>query len=45
MSFKIVTDSSSNLYTLPGCDYAYVPLKINCDEGNLSIILILTLRQ
>ena len=33
MSFKIVTDSSSNLYTLPGCDYAYVPLKINCDEG------------
>lgn len=28
MSFKIVSDSASNLLTLPGADYASVPLKI-----------------
>ena len=28
MSYKIAADSSSNIYTLSGTDYAYVPLKI-----------------
>lgn len=28
MNFKIVSDSSSNIFTLPGVDYATVPLKI-----------------
>ncbi|MGN0628707.1 MAG: DegV family protein [Oscillospiraceae bacterium] len=28
MKFRIVSDSSSNVFSLPGVDYAYVPLKI-----------------
>lgn len=31
MNFRIVSDSSSNLYTLSDVDYAYVPLTIHCD--------------
>ena len=33
MKTKIVVDSSSNLYTLSGVDFACVPLKIVTDEG------------
>ena len=32
MKTKIVVDSSSNLYALPGVDFACVPLKIVTDE-------------
>ena len=32
MKRKIVLDSSSNLWQLPGVDYACVPLKIITDE-------------
>lgn len=32
MTYKIVTDSSSNLHTFSGIDYACVPLTINTDE-------------
>ena len=32
MSFKIVSDSASNILRLPGIDYACVPLKILTDE-------------
>lgn len=31
MNYKIVSDSSSNIFDLPGANYAYVPLKINAD--------------
>lgn len=43
MCFKIVSDSSSNLYNLEGIDYSYVSLTINCenrefkDDANLDI--------
>lgn len=30
MSFRIVADSSSNIFELEGADYSYVSLKINC---------------
>ena len=33
MKTKIVVDSSSNLYTLSGVDFACVPLKIVTDDG------------
>lgn len=33
MAFRIVADSSSNLYHLEGTDYKYVPLKIRCEEA------------
>jgi len=33
MSFKIVTDSSSNIFEVPGVDYACVPMKIITREG------------
>ena len=33
MAFRIVADSSSNLYHLEGADYKYVPLKIRCEEA------------
>ena len=32
MKTKIVVDSSSSLYALPGVDFACVPLKIVTDE-------------
>ena len=32
MKTKIVVDSSSSLYALPGVDFACVPLKILTDE-------------
>ena len=32
MKTKIVVDSSSNLYELPGAEFACVPLKIVTDE-------------
>ena len=32
MSFKIVSDSSSDLYTLSGIDYESAPLKIITDQ-------------
>jgi len=32
MQYKIVSDSSSNLFALPGANYAYVPLKIISPE-------------
>lgn len=31
MDFKIVADSSANLYAMEGVAYEYVPLKINCE--------------
>lgn len=33
MAFRIVADSSSNLYRLEGADYKYVSLKIRCEEA------------
>ena len=33
MNYKIVTDSSSNLFSLEGADFASVPLKINTAAG------------
>ncbi len=32
MNFKIVSDSSSDVFELEGIDYAYAPLKITCGE-------------
>ena len=32
MTYKIVSDSSSNLFSMDGVDYAYVSLKINSPE-------------
>ena len=32
MSFKIVSDSASDIHSLPGVEYQSVPLKINTDE-------------
>lgn len=33
MSYRVVADSSSNLFELPGVDYAFAPLKIVTDEA------------
>lgn len=32
MSYKIVADSSSNVYSIKGCDYSFVPLKVTLGE-------------
>lgn len=32
MNFKLVSDSASNLFSLPNSDYAFVPLTIHCEN-------------
>lgn len=36
MNYKLVSDSTSNVFEMSGIDYAYVPMKINC--GDLEFI-------
>lgn len=45
MSFKIVSDSASNLLTLPGTDYASVPLKIVTSQEEYVDDMDLNVRQ
>lgn len=36
MNFKLVSDSTSNVFEMEGVPYAYVPMKINC--GNMEFV-------
>lgn len=36
MNYKIVSDSASNLFSLPGSSFSFVPLTIHCEEREFS---------
>ncbi|MBE6564359.1 MAG: DegV family protein [Ruminococcaceae bacterium] len=36
MSYKIIADSSSDLFALDGADYAFVPLTIHCEDKSFT---------
>lgn len=45
MNFKLISDSASNLFDLPGSCYAFVPLTIHCDNREFPDIPQLDLEE